>query len=121
MPIRGELREVLTPRERAEMDWEKQSAEMQMHYAEQQAQYELDARKLEAEGVLLAKKAEIDLSRLKAEHALAIKQLEVKWLGLLRLPLNIVLLPVKLIMALAVPISAFTHRELPKEFWEFIK
>lgn len=92
MPLKLDVPDTLTPRERAELDWEKEAARMQVQYAE----------------------------RLK-EMDLEVKKLEVKWTQLFRLPQAIILLPVKLILALAIPISVITKKELPKEFWEFIK
>jgi hypothetical protein len=92
MPINTEIRETLTPRERAELDWEKESARMQMEYAEKVQQLELEVRKL-----------------------------EVKWTQLFRLPLAILTLPIKLIMALAIPIAAITKHDLSDKFWELLK
>jgi hypothetical protein len=92
MPINTEIRETLTPRERAELDWEKESARMQMEYAEKVQALELEVRRL-----------------------------EVKWTQLFRLPLAILTLPIKLIMALAIPISVITKKDLPEAFWSFMK
>jgi serine kinase of HPr protein (carbohydrate metabolism regulator) len=82
----------LTPREREELDWEKESTRLQVELAQRKQDYELDLRKL-----------------------------EVKWTQIFRLPTAIILLPVKLVMSLAIPISVLTKYELPKEFWEFVK
>lgn len=92
MPIRNETRETLTPRERAELDWEKESAHLQMEYG-------LKIQEME----------------------LQIKQLEVKWTQVFRIPEAIIKLPVKAIMSLAIPIAAITKHELPDKFWEFMK
>ena len=92
MPIRQNLSEVLTPRERAELDWEKESAIMQKDYGEKLAEMELE-----------------------------VKKLEVKWTQLFRIPEAIILLPVKLLMALAITVSVITKKDLPKDYWEFMK
>lgn len=92
MPIHTEIRETLTPRERAEMDWEKQSAEMQVSYAEKIKAMDYEIRKL-----------------------------EVHWTQIFRLPTAVILLPVKLIMAFAIPISVITKKDLPPAFWEFMR
>jgi hypothetical protein len=92
MPIRTELRETLTPRERAELDWEREYAKLQVEYGTKVQELDLEVRKLEA-----------------------------KWSSLLRLPLAVVLLPVKLIMALAVPISAVSGKQVPEKLWELLK
>jgi hypothetical protein len=83
---------VLTPKERAELDWEKEATHLQVEYAERVKEMDLEVRKLEA-----------------------------RWSTLFRLPQMILLLPVKLVMAFAIPISVITKKELPKEFWEFIR
>jgi uncharacterized protein YtpQ (UPF0354 family) len=92
MPIRTELRETLTPRERAELDWEREYAKLQVEYGTKVQELDLEVRKLEA-----------------------------KWSSLLKLPLAVVLLPVKLIMALAIPIAAITKHDLSDKFWEFMR
>ena len=110
MPIRTEQNQNLSPRERVQLDWEKEATKMQMALVERQDE------------------AKVELERLKAEHdkqvrelEVEIKRLDVKWAALLRIPLNIVLLPVKLLMALAIPISAISGKPLSKEFWEIMK
>lgn len=90
--LRAEANPNLTPRERAELDWEKESAKMQVEYAQTIKEMDLEVRRL-----------------------------EVKWTQLFRLPTAIILLPVKLIMALAIPISVITKHELPKAYWEFLR
>lgn len=92
MPIRAEIRETLTPRERAELDWEKESARMQIDYAEKVQAMELE-----------------------------IKKLETKWTQLFRIPEALLRLPIKLILSLAIPISVITKHDLPEKFWEYLK
>lgn len=92
MAILKETNPELTPREQAELSWEKEAAHLQVDHAEKVSQLNLEIRKL-----------------------------EVKWQQLWRIPLAVVLLPVKLVAALAVPISVVTKKDLPKEFWEFIR
>lgn len=92
MSIVGQGRTTLTPKEKEELNWEKEATRLQIEYAERIKQMDLEVRKLEA-----------------------------KWSTLFRLPLAVLYLPVKLIVAFAIPISAITKKELPKEFWEFMR
>lgn len=87
-----EKRETLTARERAELDWEKEATKLQVAYAEKVKEMDLEVRRI-----------------------------EVKWTQIFRLPQVIILVPVKLVMSLAIPISVITKKELPKEFWEFMR
>jgi hypothetical protein len=92
MPIQPETREALTARERAELDWEKESARLQIEYAEKMKAMEFEIKKVEA-----------------------------RWTQVFRIPLEIIKLPVRMILAVAIPISVITKTTLPKEFWEFMK
>ena len=92
MPILPETREALTARERAELDWEKESARLQIEYAEKMKAMEYEIKKVEA-----------------------------RWTQVFRIPLEVIKLPVRLIMAFAIPISVITKKELPAPFWEFMK
>jgi len=87
-----EVRETLTPREREELDWEKQLSRMQMDYG-------------------------LKVEQLKADIA----KLEAKWTVVFRIPLEVICLPVKLVLALAIPICMISGYQLPKEYWEFMK
>lgn len=82
----------LTPRERDEFEQQKELIEMQGGFTLKRTEYEIELSKIEA-----------------------------RWTNLLRLPFAIILLPVKFILAFAIPISVITKRELPTEFWEFMK
>lgn len=90
--LRAEVNPNLTPRERAELDWEKEAAHMQVEYAQSIKEMDLEVRRL-----------------------------EVKWQQLLRLPAMIILLPVRLVLALAIPIGVITKTTLPDQYWEFLK
>lgn len=92
MPIQLERRTVLTPKERAELDWEKEATHLQVAYAEKVKEMDLEVRKL-----------------------------EVKWTQLFRLPMAVIWLPIRLIMAFAIPVSVITKKELPAAFWEFMR
>ena len=85
-------RDYLTDREKEEFEQEKELAKMQ-------ADYQMDYKKLELE----------------------LRKIDVKWQQVFRLPLAVLLLPVKLILAFAIPISAISGKELSKEYWEFMK
>lgn len=82
----------LTPRERAELDWEKEAAQMQVAYAEKVKEMDLEVRKLEA-----------------------------KWTQLFKLPMALIWLPIRFIMAFAIPISVITKKELPQAYWDFLR
>lgn len=82
----------LTPKEREELNWEKEATHLQIQYAEKVKEMDLELRRL-----------------------------EVKWTSLFRLPQMLLLLPVRLVLSLAVPIAAVSGKELPKEYWEFLK
>jgi hypothetical protein len=103
MPIRTELRETLTPRERQELDWEKEYAKLQVAYAKETQEAQI--------------KHEEVLKQMELEYF----KLEVRWKSLFRIPSEMVLLPVKLVMALAIPISVMTKNKLPDSFWEFMR
>lgn len=82
----------LTPKERAELDWEKESTRMQVDLTEK------------------IKQMDIELEKTKN-----------RWTQLWRLPLAIVKLPVAFVVAFAVPISLITGKDLPKDIWEWLK
>lgn len=92
MPILQPTSPELTPREQAELTWEKEAARMQVEFAEKSKAMDLEVKKLEA-----------------------------KWTQLWRLPMAVIWLPIRFVMAFAIPISIITKKELPKEFWEFMK
>lgn len=81
----------LTPREREEYEQEKELAQIQAHF-----QLEFKDREL------------------------VLRKLEARWSSWLRLPMALLWLPIRLVMALAIPISVITKKELPKEFWDFM-
>lgn len=90
--LNPERRTTLTPKERAELDWEKEAARMQIDYAEKVKAMDLEVRKLEA-----------------------------KWTSLYKLPMAIIWLPIRFIMSFAIPISVITKKDLPKEYWDFLR
>lgn len=90
--LRPETRETLTAREREELNWEKEAARLQIDHAEKMKAIEYEVRRL-----------------------------EVKWTQVFRLPMMVVLLPVKLVMSLAIPISVITKKDLPAAYWEFMR
>lgn len=92
MPIKPETREALTAREREELNWEKESAQLQIDYATRIKEMDLEVRKIEA-----------------------------KWTQLFRVPMAVIALPVRVIMAIAIPISVITKKDLPDKFWEYMR
>lgn len=85
-------RDYLTPREIEEFKQE-------LEVAEKQADYGLKVKELE----------------------LQIKKIETHWTQVFRLPLAVILLPVKFVMAFAIITSLITKKDLPKEFWDLLR
>ena len=84
--------EVLTPREREEWEQEKIATEMGFSHAKDIKAMELEVAKLEA-----------------------------KWSSWLKLPRLIVLLPVSMIMAIGFCISMVRDKEVPEDYWKFLR
>lgn len=82
----------LTPREREEFEQQKELIELQGGFTLKRTEYEIELSKIEA-----------------------------RWTNLLRLPFAIILLPVKFILAFAIPISVMTKKDLPEQYWEFLR
>lgn len=71
---------------------------------------------------------EKEMFELQSAHQLRLKEkdlelarLEAKWATWLRIPVTIIKLPVLVIMALSIPISLLTKRDLPENFWKFMR
>lgn len=71
---------------------------------------------------------EKEVIKMQSDHTLAVKQLDVevakieaRWTILLKLPLYLILLPVRILFAFAYIIAVATKQELPKEFWDYMK
>lgn len=63
-----------------------------------------------------------------AEQVLAVKRLELeqakleaKWSSWLKIPVTIILLPVKVVLAFALITSLITKKDLPPVFWDYLK
>jgi hypothetical protein len=87
-----DYRDEMTPREREEFEQQKEIAILQGDYQVRYRQMDVEVRKLEA-----------------------------RWSSWLRLPMAIVLLPIKFVLAFAIPISVITKKDLPDKFWEFMR
>ncbi len=85
-------RETLTPREYEEWNQRKEFFEMQ-------AQHELAVKDKELE----------------------VMKLEAKWGSWMKLPVMVLMLPVRVVMSFAVIISAITKQPLPQQFWDYMK
>lgn len=59
----------------------------------------------------------LELKRLEVE---ALK-LETKWSTLLKVPLTIIKLPVYVLFGIAYIVSTVTKKDMPEEFWKFLK
>lgn len=91
MALHGATRETMTAREREDFEQQKRLYEMQSAHS-------IEIKKLDLE---LAKQ-------------------EAKWSSWLKIPIFIILLPVKILFGIAFIFSVFTKKELPPEFWKFI-
>jgi hypothetical protein len=82
----------MTPREREEHA-------QSMEIAKTQADYQLEYKRLDIE----------------------VKKIEARWSSWLRLPAMLIWLPIRFIMAFAIPISVITKKELSDKYWEFMR
>lgn len=89
--IERDNRAVMTPKEREEFEQEKTVAEMQ------------------TELTLKLKEMELEIAKI-----------ETRWSVLLKLPLAIVLLPVRLLLAVAYIVAVARKHEPADNFWEFM-
>lgn len=71
---------------------------------------------------------EKEMTTLHSETQIRLKELEVdviktdsRWNTLFILPREILKLPVRILMAFAVIVSAITKKDLPDKFWEFMR
>lgn len=67
------------------------------------------------------------MAEMQSEHSLKLKRMEVEvakieahWTSLFKLPLAIIMLPVRVLLAIAYIISMFTKHPQPDEFWLFM-
>lgn len=84
-------RETMTPREREEFEQDKLVTEMQSAHA------------------LRLKELDIELAKL-----------ESKWAALLRLPMAVIMLPVRILFGFAYICAVFMKYEPPEQFWLFL-
>lgn len=85
-------RETLTPREYEEFNQRKE-------YFELQAEHELKVKNLELE----------------------VMKLEAKWSSWMKLPVMVLMLPVRILFGIAFICSVFVKKDLPAEYWRVIK
>lgn len=62
-----------------------------------------------------------EMFELQAAHELRVKTMEAKFSSWLKLPLFIIMLPVRMIMAVAFCIAVARKTELGPNFWNFMK
>lgn len=86
------VRTRMTQRERDEFDQEKEMANMQVQYALRIKEMELEVAKLEA-----------------------------KWTSWLRLPMFVIMLPVRFLFGIGFIVICFMKKEPSDNFWKFIK
>lgn len=92
----------VTPRESVEHEWR------------------VDEFRMQAEHATMLKRLELELARENNKGELAIKELEIKWSSLLRIPLYILRLPLLPFLGVAYVCSMFTKKEMPKRFWDLL-
>ena len=85
-------RDTLSPREYEEFNQRKE-------YFELQAEHELKVKNLELE----------------------VMKLEAKWSSWMKLPVMVLMLPVRILFGIAFICSVFVKKELPAEYWRVIK
>lgn len=86
------VREQMSEREREEFQQEKEAAAIQ-------GNYNLEIKKMDLE----------------------IAREEAKWTNVLRLPIAIITIPVKLLMALGYLVAVAKKTEPSKEYWDFLR
>lgn len=111
----------LSAREYAEYEQQKEMWELGAAHAKEMKHLEVNGKIEEIKARLEASHDDrISKERMKQlEVDLAI--LEAKWASWIRLPLFIIMLPVRFVVAFAIPISVITKTELPETFWRFMK
>lgn len=82
---------------------------------------ERDEARLKREHAVTIKQLELELAREKYKSEIELKLLEAKWSTWLRIPIIIIRLPVYMLFAIAYCISVICHVEPPKSFWSYLK
>jgi hypothetical protein len=67
------------------------------------------------------KQLELEVQREKNMAAIELKRLEAKWSSLLRLPSQIIKLPVFLLLGLGYIVSVIRKTDVSKDFWNYLK
>lgn len=69
-----------------------------------------------------------EMFEMQAQHELAVKdkelevmRLEAKWASWMKLPVMVLMLPVRILFGIAFICSVFTKKELPPEYWRMVK
>lgn len=69
-----------------------------------------------------------EMFEMQAQHELAVKdkelevmKLEAKWSSWMKLPVMVLMLPVRILFGIAFICSVFVKKELPAEYWRVIK
>lgn len=69
-----------------------------------------------------------EMFEMQAQHELAVKErelevmrLEAKWGSWMKLPIMILMLPIRVVLAIAFIPSVFVKKELPDEYWHMLK
>lgn len=111
----------LTPRESVEHEWDVEATRQAYEHEITVARLNVEAKKklymIKHEDAVKSRK---HLERMK-ETELAIRELEVKWQSLLRIPVLIVKMPLLILFGIAYIISVMTSHEIKStEFWRFV-
>lgn len=59
----------------------------------------------------------IDMKKLEIEQ----QQLEAKWASWLKIPITIILLPVKLVLGIGLAVSIAIGKDIPEKYWDLLR
>lgn len=82
---------------------------------------ERDEAKLTREHALAMKELEIKLMHEKYTAEVELKRLEAKWSSWLKIPITIVKLPIFMLFAIAYCIAVIRRVDPPKNYWNYLK
>lgn len=111
----------LTPRESVEHEWDVEATRVAYEHEITVARLNVEAKKK----LFMLQREDANKSRKHAERMketeLAIRELEVKWKSLLRIPVLVVKLPILALFAIAYIMSVMTNHEIKSDaFWRFV-
>lgn len=93
----------ITPREMVLMEAEKEANRAAMDHA------------------IAIKSLELNLARENNTAEIKLKELEAKWNTWLKIPIQIIKLPLYVLLGIAYVCSMFTKKEMPRAFWKLLE